>query len=666
MVIAKHVSRIRVDTGYAGKKYYSFFTKESKNHTRYDAQCAVVLGRNGAGKSTIARALQGKVGSRASIKFFDMNGVSLGYDYSNVHVFDEMYIIENFRAYDSGHLNPIILLGDYAKKTNEIDNLKKQMSKIEKGVSQKTQRFLANMWRGRILGSRNESYAIECRNFVEAFIDNEMDVNSFKVSDYDELRKSLLGRIFEEKEKMVANQQYLYRWISLGFSQYISKIKPIKPSEVNIDGNVLELYGKELLDILHKLRLFAYRKNVGDDRFFDKTYTDSSIQKLRHSCYRVVMNILSAVDYSLYIDLYNRSISMKAVNLVKNEKSEYRSKKEELLRLKEELEQKRRKESASQIVKSMNQWLRVIFGEDVLELYSDGDYGYKVTKNGIDISPSILSTGEQNILALCYFFVDISNGEKALTIADRNQIIVLDDPVSSFDYSNKYGVIQILDNVAGIVSEDTSKAKMIIMTHDPVTALEISKSINYRVGGSKVKCCEIVDDQIVGGINECISEVSFEDIDEYRNILEKMFNVATKNGDSDIKSVSPNEVRRVWEAFLRFELGESKISDRSAIDRAACFYGDQSPEYKFLNSFISYVYINQDSHSGNQMLFENFDLIPILGRREFEKHIRQIILFMRIVAPSHIPSRLAKRKNQIAGYRDALNQIYNNEVLKKP
>ena len=665
MVIAKHVSRIRVDTGYAGKKYYSFFTKESKNHTRYDAQCAVVLGRNGAGKSTIARALQGKVGSRASIKFFDMNGVSLGYDYSNVHVFDEMYIIENFRAYDSGHLNPIILLGDYAKKTNEIDNLKKQMSKIEKGVSQKTQRFLANMWQGRILGSRNESYAIECRNFVEAFIDNEMDVNSFKVSDYDELRKSLLGRIFEEKEKMVANQQYLYRWISLGFSQYISKIKPIKPSEVNIDGNVLELYGKELLDILHKLRLFAYRKNVGDDRFFDKTYTDSSIQKLRHSCYRVVMNILSAVDYSLYIDLYNRSISMKAVNLVKNEKSEYRSKKEELLRLKEELEQKRRKESASQIVKSMNQWLRVIFGEDVLELYSDGDYGYKVTKNGIDISPSILSTGEQNILALCYFFVDISNGEKALTIADRNQIIVLDDPVSSFDYSNKYGVIQILDNVAGIVSEDTSKAKMIIMTHDPVTALEISKSINYRVGGNKIKCCEIVDGQIINNKKECISPVSFEDIDEYRNILEKMFIVATEEGKG-VDSLSPNEVRRVWEAFLRFELGESKISNRNAMDRVACFYDDQSVEYNFLKSFISYVYINQDSHSGSQMLFENFDLIPILGRHEFEKHIRQIILFMRLVAPHHIPSRLASKLKDIAMYRDPLNKIYEKEVLKQP
>lgn len=666
MVIAKHVSRIRVDTGYAGKKYYSFFIKESKNHTRYDAQCAVVLGRNGAGKSTIARALQGKVGGRASIKFFDMNGVSLGYDYSNVHVFDEKYIIENFRAYDSGHLNPIILLGDYVKIVEEIDNLKNQILTIKESVSQKNKEFLDDIWDTYALGSSNELYADICRKFVESCVDNTTDVNSFKSSDYNKLRESLLNRIFGGEGKRTIKEQYLYRWISVGFDQDVRKVKRIGPPDVNEAKNDLEMYGKNLIENLNMLMLLVRRKTFQKADFDNKVYLERSIRDLRRKFYQNIMNVLSILDYSLCSDLYNHKISKSVVDLVREEKAEYRSKKEQLESLEEELERKRREDSASQIVKSMNQWLRVIFGEDVIKIYSDGSYGYKVIKNGMDIPPSILSTGEQNILALCYFFVDISNGEKALTIADRNQIIVLDDPVSSFDYSNKYGVIQILDNVAGIVSEDTSKAKMIIMTHDPVTALEISKSINYRVGGSKVKCCEIVDDQIVGGINECISEVSFEDIDEYRNILEKMFNVATKNGDSDIKSVSPNEVRRVWEAFLRFELGESKISDRSAIDRAACFYDDQSPEYKFLNSFISYVYINQDSHSGNQMLFENFNLIPILGRREFEKHIRQIILFMRIVAPSHIPSRLAKRKNQIAGYRDALDQIYNNEVLKQP
>lgn len=660
MVIAKHVSRIRVDTGYSGKKYYSFFTKESKNHTRYDAQCAVVLGRNGAGKSTIARALQGKVGGRASIKFFDMNGVSLGYDHSNVRVFDEMYIIENFRAYNSGHLNPIILLGDYVKIVEEIDDLRNQILRIEESISQKNKKFLDDIWDTYTLGSSNELYAGICRQFIEGYIDNLMFANRHEPVRYSRLRKSLLEGIFKGDKS--SRGQSFYRFISLGLNQGMDKIKRIEPDEANVNKDNLELYEKKLLEILPQIHQWAYDEITEGIYSRGRPYAYVGGKNPYTECYRIIMNILSGVDYSLYADLFDRNIAAQVTNLTKSEMSDLRSKKVRLEKAEEELERKRREDSDSQVVQSMNQWLRVIFGEDVVQLYSDGAYGYKVTKNGIDISPNILSTGEQNILALCYFFVDISNGEKALTIADRNQIIVLDDPVSSFDYSNKYGVIQILDHVAGIVSEGTSKAKMIIMTHDPVTALEISKSINYRVGGSKVKCCGIVDGQIAGGIKECISEVSFEDIDEYRNILEKMFNVAINNGDSDIKLVSPNEVRRVWEAFLRFELGESKISDRSAIDRAICFHDNQSPEYKFLNSFISYVYINQDSHSGNQMLFENFDLIPILGRREFEKHIRQIILFMQIVAPSHIPSRLAKRTNQIAGYRKALNRLYNEEM----
>lgn len=663
MVVAKHVSRIRVDTGYAGKKYYSFFTKESKNHTRYDAQCAVVLGRNGAGKSTIARALQGKVDSRASIKFFDMNGVSLGYDYSNVRVFDEMYIIENFRAYNSGHLNPIILLGDYVKIVEEIDDLRNQILRIEESISQKNKKFLDDIWDTYTLGSSSELYAGMCREFIEAYINNLMYANRHAPVRYSRLRKSLLDGIFEGDRS--SRDQSFYRFISLGFNQSIDKIERIAPGKANINDDNLRMLEEELLNILRQLYHLAYSEKFEGIYSRRQSYSYVDGKSPYTECYRIIMSILFIVDYSLYVDLFDRDILAQVTNLTKSEMSDLKSKKARLEKAEEELERKRREDSASQIVKSMNQWLRVILGEDVIKIYSDGAYGYKVTKNGIDISPSILSTGEQNILALCYFFVDISNGEKALTIADRNQIIVLDDPVSSFDYSNKYGVIQILDHVAGIVSEDTSRAKMIIMTHDPVTALEISKSINYRVGGNKIKCFEIVDGQIINNKKECISPVSFEDIDEYRNILEKMFIVATEEGKG-IDSLSPNEVRRVWEAFLRFELGESKISNRNAMDRVACFYDDQSVEYNFLKSFISYVYINQDSHSGSQMLFENFNLIPILGRHEFEKHIRQIILFMRLVAPHHIPSRLASKLKDIATYRDPLNKIYKKEVLKQP
>lgn len=62
MVDAVEVSSIKIDTGYAGKKHYSFFARTDKNgQTLPDARCAIVLGKNGSGKSTIARGLKGKI-----------------------------------------------------------------------------------------------------------------------------------------------------------------------------------------------------------------------------------------------------------------------------------------------------------------------------------------------------------------------------------------------------------------------------------------------------------------------------------------------------------------------------------------------------------------------------------------------------------------------------
>lgn len=57
MVDAVEVSSIKIDTGYAGWKEYPIFTRTGKNGPLPDARCAIVLGKNGSGKSTIARAL---------------------------------------------------------------------------------------------------------------------------------------------------------------------------------------------------------------------------------------------------------------------------------------------------------------------------------------------------------------------------------------------------------------------------------------------------------------------------------------------------------------------------------------------------------------------------------------------------------------------------------
>lgn len=86
MVEVREVSSIKIKTNHAGVKEYPFFTRTGKNGPLPDARCAIVLGKNGSGKSTIARALSDG-GNR--VEFFDKNGDSLGDDCSNIYVFDE-------------------------------------------------------------------------------------------------------------------------------------------------------------------------------------------------------------------------------------------------------------------------------------------------------------------------------------------------------------------------------------------------------------------------------------------------------------------------------------------------------------------------------------------------------------------------------------------------
>ncbi|WP_083324839.1 MULTISPECIES: AAA family ATPase [Rothia] len=652
MVDATKVSSIKIDTGYDGVKEYPFFTRESKNGQALpDARCAIVLGKNGSGKSTIARSMS--LETRGT-EFFDVDGKSLGRNCSNVHVFNEMYVIENFRIYDSSHLEPVILLGENATIINEIDVLKKEISEIEKNISQTARGAVNQVWSKYDFASWDGFLSHLCKMFVDACLENELDIGSSEESGYMHLGETLLEKAFRSSD---IDDVYFNRWLSLEFSQGGNRSKYVDDSELILSEGDLVNLENEIEDIYNEICFAASKKVNGQGDSHERVAGDIRLFSLRRNYVKSIMRVLRVKDYSLYTDLSKSRVFIPGVDRMRQEKELRLSKSETLKNMEKRLERKRHEDSTALVVKNMNQWLRVIFGEDVLQIEADGEYGYRVKKRGREVLPNRLSLGEQNILALCYFFVDISDGERTLNIAHKNQIIILDDPLSSFDYDNKYGVIQILDYVSEIVAGNSSKAKIVIMTHDPAAALEISKSIIYRINGSVVKCCEIIESQ-----GECIREVNFGNIDEYRNILKKMFDIAVRNG-GDIELLSPNEVRRVWEAFLRFELGESKISGRSALDRVACFYDNQSAEYEFLKSFISYVYINQDSHSSDQMLFGNFELMPILGRHDFEKHIRQIILFMRLVAPHHIPSRLTDKLREIVDYRDSLEALYRVEVL---
>ena len=130
MVDATKVSKIRIKTEYGGEKKYSFFTRfNKKGIIQEDAQFAIVLGKNGSGKSTIARALSTET---SDTKFFDKDENFLGRDCSNIHVFSESYVVKNFRTRGGGYIDPVILFGDFVHIRDRINNLKNSIESSRK------------------------------------------------------------------------------------------------------------------------------------------------------------------------------------------------------------------------------------------------------------------------------------------------------------------------------------------------------------------------------------------------------------------------------------------------------------------------------------------------------------------------------------------------------
>ena len=309
----------------------------------------------------------------------------------------------------------------------------------------------------------------------------------------------------------------------------------------------------------------------------------------------------------------------------------------------------------------MNQWLSLVFGKNSIYLEADQDFGYKVMRDDGEIPPSRLSVGEQNILSLCYFFVNLCGGGKFDRLFAKNQIVILDDPVSSFDDSNKYGVTSLLGYLCQSVLDKASKTKLIIMTHDLSFAPNMSKMIK-AIDDSKLSCWELQKDS-----SDVLIKSKFEDIDRYADMLRIMYDFAVSSQKNAVVP-APNDVRRVWEAFLSFELGETSIAEMGAMKKLSESFSKDKQIERFIKIFIPQLFINSDSHSKSQIMNGNMYLTPTLVGKPYEDFVKNIVCCMHIIAPRHIAWRMKKYKGEGKSILKFVKELDNllKDVLDSP
>lgn len=116
----------------------------------------------------------------------------------------------------------------------------------------------------------------------------------------------------------------------------------------------------------------------------------------------------------------------------------------------------------------------IFFSKERLEIIVENDK-YKLLSNGKPVLPSNISVGERNIIGLCYFFASMLQGKDDKNAFKDECLIIVDDPVSSYDFENKIGVLSFLKLKLSQFLNGNLNSKAIILTHDLLTFFDIEK-----------------------------------------------------------------------------------------------------------------------------------------------------------------------------------------------
>lgn len=184
---------------------------------------------------------------------------------------------------------------------------------------------------------------------------------------------------------------------------------------------------------------------------------------------------------------------------------------------------------------------------------------YCVKSRGQHIKPYQLSVGERNAISLAYFFCSMFDNCNTNEKYTKERLIVIDDPISSFDFENRVGILSFLQVSLEKILKGNRNSKILLLSHDIQTIFDLIKSAKSIITNTnkslndkdKVSscCCRIEKKQ--AGNTELTSD---KNVNEYKTNLHEIFNFAKDNTNiSPEKSFGiGNKMRRVAEAISTF------------------------------------------------------------------------------------------------------------------
>lgn len=271
-------------------------------------------------------------------------------------------------------------------------------------------------------------------------------------------------------------------------------------------------------------------------------------------------NLTTLVKGAIGLEILQSATIKDKLQEVKDKEIDLKDKRENNKKKQQEIQDLKQQKSltkdfadfVSQILNDINISLKV-------ELDTDNkNYIIKSTNENATLTIKDISEGEKNLLALLFFYYELFSDNKQQTVKPEIELIIVDDPISSMDDSNKFYILELMKNLL-----ELSNQQIFVLTHswDDYCNLSYGKKAwedktdkNGVENKSKYATFEI---RKVNGKSELFQLKNIEK--PYKYLFKEIYEFSEKSED-DLKTDCqiyhyPNVMRRVLEEWYSFKVG---------------------------------------------------------------------------------------------------------------
>ena len=484
---------------------------------------------------------------------------------------------------------------------------------------------------------------------------------------FQEIKKEYAEELIASIEKILnkkveEHQKNLQKLQIQKYEMDLSAFKEISEEVVkNCEERLIKLNAKvdKLNDLLEQKTSNVYEAIVVDSFDLKKTYDEcvfelDKLEKLREEFNRKATNTTPWIDK---LNKINNDIAFyDIIELYKLYNIKIRKKREEEDILKKyEVERDGWKSQISELVQkkknvkiamdAINDDLAYIFfSRDRLKIEND-DEKYILYSHGKSVKPSNISVGERNAIGLCYFFNRIMENRNEAEFLKQSYLLVIDDPVSSFDMENRMGILSYMKYKLAQFMQGNMDSRVLIMTHDLQTfydvrclIIEILEKIRKDKGLSGKAAHYLKEMELK---NKSVEVTNICGRNEYTALLEIVYDYAVNIEPAYSMNIG-NIMRKVMEAFGTFVYKEG-MSELSTCEKVLGIFTEKKEKQYFENLMYRLV-LNTGSHMKDKaMTIADMKFFDYISDEDKQRSARDIMCFLYKLNPVHVISHLENR-----------------------